>query len=95
MATVTKFRVHLWSQYLDYKIFRRFLCLFPNLVALELDIQGTFLHDLFKHPHEDALITTIFARIDQLKITSGDETDTLTDAEIHCLFPNVKSVVKL
>jgi hypothetical protein len=47
-----------------------------------------------KHKHEDDLIGTLLARINQLKITCWDREDALTDAEIHYLFPNAKSIIK-
>ncbi len=94
ILSVTKFCVNLWSECVNYKTFCRFLCLFPNLIGLELNIQHPLLHDLLKHKHEDDLVETLLARINQLKITSWHRKDKLTDAEIHYLFPKAKSIVK-
>ncbi|CAF3822933.1 unnamed protein product [Rotaria sordida] len=94
LPTVTKFCISLWFPFNDYKIFRRFIQIFPNLICLELDIEPSLLHDILKYEHEDKFVKTILARIEQLNITYMDEKNTLTDAEIYYLFPNVKNLVK-
>ncbi len=94
ISSVTKFCIDLSSQCVDYKTFYRFICLFPNLVSLELSIsRSPLLHDLLKHKHENSLVETILARIDQLKIICWHRDDKLSDAEIHYLFPNFRNVV--
>lgn len=94
IPSVTKFYVSTQQQRVDYKTFHRFLRLFPNLGDLELDIGQPLLRDLLKHKHDDHVAETAFARIDHLKIDNWHETDTLTDADIHNLFPNVESIIK-
>jgi len=94
ISSVTKFCVAASFERIDYKTFYRFLRLFPNLVDLELNIGHPLLHDLLKHKNEDGLVEVALARINQLKIISWHESDTLTDADIHYLFPKVKNIVK-
>jgi hypothetical protein len=94
ISSVTKFCVTVWLERIDYKTFHRFLRLFPNLVDLELDIGHPLLHDLLKHKNEDGLVEIALARINQLKIISRHESDRLTDADIHYLFPKVKNIIK-
>lgn len=94
IPSVTKFCINLWSQGVDYKTFHRFLCLFPDLVGLELDLQHpSFLRELLKYKHEDNLLGIMLAHIRQLNITSWHQNDTLTDTEIRCLFPKATDVV--
>ena len=73
IPSVTKFCINVCYQHIDYKIFRRFLHLFPNLISLELDLQQPLLHDILKHEHEDQLIKIVLARIEQLEIISWNE----------------------
>ncbi|CAF0809366.1 unnamed protein product [Rotaria sp. Silwood1] len=69
IRSVTKFCISLWSPFNDYKTFRRFVQLFPNLICLELDIELSLLHDILKHEQEDKFVKTLLARIEQLNIT--------------------------
>ncbi|CAF4298034.1 unnamed protein product [Rotaria sp. Silwood2] len=94
IPSVTKFCINLWSSFNDYKVFRRFIQIFPNLICLELDIELSLLHDILKYEHEDKFIKIALARIEQLDITHRDAKNILTDAEIYYLFPNVKNLVK-
>ncbi|CAF1210800.1 unnamed protein product [Rotaria sp. Silwood1] len=94
LPTVTKFCISLWSPLNDYKTFRRFIQIFPNLICLELDTDQSLLHDILKHEHEDKFVKIVLARIEQLNINYMDEKNTLTDTEIYYLFPNAKNLVK-
>ena len=92
IPSVIKFRIVVWSQQIDYKTFRRFLYLFPNLVDLELSIQYPLLRDILKYANEDKLTETVLGRIIKLNIMYWNHEDTLTDAQIYYLFPNVRSL---
>jgi hypothetical protein len=94
IPSVSKFCITVWNRQLDYKTFRCCLKLFPNLIDLRFDIQHPLLRDVLKHEHEDELIETVLVRVKQLEIIHWHGKDTLTDAEIHYLFPNVKILVK-
>jgi hypothetical protein len=94
ITSVTKFCVSVWSQYDDYRIFRRFLHLFPNIVDLELDIEHKNLFNVLKHAYEDDSIKTVLARIKQLSISFCNGIGTLANADIQYLFPNAKRLVK-
>ena len=89
ISSVTKFSVAVYDQRIDYKAFYRFLRLFLSLVDLELSVHSSLLHDLLKHKNEDHVVEIALTRINQLKIKPSCE----SDADIHHLFPNIKSVV--
>ena len=94
IPSVTQFSITTWSSYDNYKIFGRFLRLFPNLVSLKLDTEYSLLHDILKLANEDEFVKSALTRIEQLAITSWIGRNTLTDAEIHYLFPNVINLIK-
>lgn len=92
ILSVTKFCIRVYRQAVDYKTVYRFLCLFPNLVELQLNLGHPLLCDLARHKNEDDRVATAFARITQLKISQSREEDKLTDIEMRSLFPNVKTI---
>ena len=93
ISSVTKFRICVDRQPVDYRIFYRFLCLFPNLVDLELNLDHPLFRDLARHKNEDEQVATAFARITQLKISQSYGKEKLTDTEMQSLFPNVKRTI--
>ncbi|CAF0967212.1 unnamed protein product [Didymodactylos carnosus] len=94
IPSVTQFCHFTWSQYDNYKTFRRLLSLFPNLICLELDIEQSILRDILTLAHKDDLVKTLFANIEQLKISDfHHEAKPLIDAEFHHFFPRVKNLI--
>ena len=91
LPSVTKFRIRIRNQRVDYNTFHRFLRLFPNLVDLELDTNDSLLQDLLEHRNDDDLIQTLSNRVNRLHVVSWYETDTLTEVDIRDLFPRIKT----
>ncbi|CAF4510454.1 unnamed protein product [Rotaria socialis] len=94
IPSVKELRIDLSSPFKDYKAFRRFLQIFPNLISLKFQTEQSLLHDILQHEQEDKFIKTALARIEQLDIAFEDEKKPWTDAEIRQLFPKVKNIVK-
>jgi len=91
LPSITKFCFLLRSQYDDYKIFRRFLHLLPNLVYLQMYIGRSLFREILSDEHEDNFIRNALIRIKLLQMVPFyDEKNVLTNEEIHCLFPNAQ-----
>jgi len=91
LPAITKFSFLLRSQYDDYKIFRRFLYLLPNLIYLQMYIGRSLFREILSHEHEDIFIKNILTRIKLLQMVRFyDEKNVLSNEEIHCLFPNAQ-----
>lgn len=93
IPSVTKFCIRVYRQRVDYKTFHRFLCLFPNLVDLELSLGQPLLGDVLQHKHENNRVVTACTRINQLNIRQLHESDGWAKVDMHYLFPNVKKLV--
>lgn len=89
LPNITKFSIDIQNQRITYQSFNRLLCLFPNLIQLELDVYHRILQDVFEHRNEN-----IFESIQQLNIVNCSDDDMLTDEQIHILFPNICHVDK-
>lgn len=91
LPSITKLCFLLQSQYDDYRIFRRFLHLLPNLIYLQMFIGRSLFREILSHEHEDNFIRNALNRIQFLEMVRFyDEKNVLSNEELHCLFPNAQ-----
>jgi len=93
LPSITKFCFLLPSQYDNYKIFRRFLYLLPNLIYLQMYIGRSLFREILSHEYEDNFVRNALIRIKLLQMVHFyDEKNVLSNEEIHYLFPNAQII---
>lgn len=91
LPSITKLCFLLPSQSDDYRIFRSFLYLLPNLIYLQMFIGRILYREILSHENEDLSLRNSLNRIKLLQMVRFyDEKNVLSNDEIHCLFPNAQ-----
>lgn len=92
IPSVKELSIDLEFPYDDYKTFRRFLEIFPNLINLTLDTEESFIHAFLQD--DDQFVKVALGRIEHLDINFRHKSKSLTDEEIRRLFPKLKEFNK-
>ena len=92
LPSITKLCFLLRSQYDDdYRVFRRFLHLLPNLVYLQMYIGRTLFREMLSGEDNENFVSNALKRISVFQMVRFyDENNILNDEEIHDLFPNAQ-----